>query len=213
MYILWTPQDNAPALTDSSDSTHRSRPQPSTSNGPRPAVLANKDDPIVITSSSEDDRTPAVSPTQRRNSGTQRRGANRKGPPPGDVEVISISDSDGDVCTRSAGLGHPTVPAFESTFHRLFLKQRQLRRHHYLNLRQHEHLYLTAPPVPLVSTSTQLPQHSPSRSQDTRQQDSELTTQPTPPSYVPRPDDFVNAFGDMDLDTPDDDNASGALDG
>ena len=193
-------------LSDSSDSTRRVPPKPSTSNGPRPGVLAIKDDATIITSSSEDDRTPGDQSDPVAKSRMQGKGANRKGPPaPRDVEVISILDSDDDVGTRNAGLSCPTVTALTSRVNLPLPPPPPPQP----TTTPGPISESTAPSVPLVSTSTQLPQHPP---HDTQRPGNEPTTQPNPPSYAPPPDDFDDAIGNMDFDAPHD-NASGALDG
>ena len=171
-------------LTDSSDLTRRRRlSQPSTSTGAKPSTLANKDNPIVITSGSEDDPVPALRPTQRRKSGpgaTQGRGTNRaRVPPPVDAEVISLTDSEGDL-----GTGRPTVldaPVSTSSGRPLRPSQGGL------------------PPAPAPASVPESPA-APTRTQ--------LPEQPLPqdtpsPSYGPPPDDFDDAFNNIDLDTSD----------
>ena len=203
-------------LTDSGDSARRPRPsQPSTSAGPRPSVLGNKDDQIIIISSSEDD---LVRPTHRRKSGTQGKGANQKRvPPPADADVISISDSEEDLGTRGGASKRPTVSAAPASTSRVTPPVLPSQGASTVPPPPPKPAAAPAPipePTPL-STSTPLPEHPPSRSQETQQQDNELPSQPSPsPSYGPPPDDFDDAFGDIEFDTTGDDaHLSGALDG
>ncbi|KAF8133377.1 hypothetical protein EV363DRAFT_54573 [Boletus edulis] len=206
---------NTIELTDSSDSTRRPRPsQPSTTNGPRPSVLLDKGDPIIITSGSEDDHLPAMYSTQRRRSGpsgTQGKGASRKGvPPPVDVEVISILDSDEDVGTSGAALRPPEASAAQASTSRPNPPPSPSRRSPAAPPPAPKAVTALTPTTP-VSTSTRLPELSPSRPQDTQQQDSGT---PSSPSCGPPPDDFDDAFGNMDFGTTGDDvNPSGALNG
>lgn len=183
-------------LADLSDLARRPRQsQPSASTGPRQNALANKDDPIIILSSSEDDRSPEIRPTQRRMSGpagTQGNGANRKRAPPRvDPEVILILDSDEEAGARgvvgeSSGVTRVTPPV---------------------------HPYQEPPGAPPLAPA-QLPEPPLStRPRGTRQKDAELPTQTSPsPSYGPPPDDFDDPFNDIDFDTTGNDaNAGGPL--
>lgn len=180
-------------LTDSSDLPRRRRlSQPSTTSGAGPTTLANKDDPIIITSGSEDDLAPAIRPTQRRKSGSSR--ANRTWvPPSADAEVISLTDSEGE--NIGAGATHPTVLAKSGS----------------TSLRpprpsQGAPPSATAPapaPAPTTApvsapesapapTSTQLPEQPPCRSSSS-------------PSYGPPPDDLDDPFSNVDFDAGGDD--------
>ncbi|KAF9220529.1 hypothetical protein BS17DRAFT_317103 [Gyrodon lividus] len=124
-------------LTDSSDSVRRPRPS-QTSSSARPRIgagsgamlSASRDDPIVITSGSEDGRFPGTSPTpSQRNRDRDRAPASRQSkdkscsgtwtrvPPPAAVDVISIPDSDEDAAPGSAPVPAPPrpVPVLVST--------------------------------------------------------------------------------------------------
>ena len=191
--------DEVIEFTDSSDSARRVRlSQSSTTSGPRPTISANMNDPIVITSGSEDDRVLATHPMKRRrngSAGTQRKTASRKAaPPPDDVEVISIPDSDDD-------LGRPTAPPSTSQLPSLPSQR--------------------VPAAPPVTPSTPNPESTralpttpeppPSRPQDT--QDNELPSRRSPSSsYGPPPDDLDDAFGTMDFGAIGDANPNDAVD-
>ncbi|KAG8214805.1 hypothetical protein J3R82DRAFT_9949 [Butyriboletus roseoflavus] len=187
-------------LTDSSDSTRH--PRPSATTGPRASALANKDDPIIITSGSEDGRLLAIRPTLRRKtgpSGTQGgRGVNRpRVPPPVDVEVISISDSEEEELGER-GVGVAQLVASTSGVNRPSQGAPP----------PPPKPAIAPPPAPIPAsaptlTVTQLPEPPASIPQDTRQQDAELP--PPSSSYGPSPDDFDDPFRDLDFDTTGDD--------
>lgn len=194
-------------LTDhSSDSTRRPRPsQPSATTGPQPSVLANKDDPIIITSGSEDDRF----------SGKRRRVA-----PPVDVEVISILDSEEEEVARGVGVARQTGSAAPvasaSGVNRVAPPVRPSQRVPAVPPPLAKPAVPPLPPpapIPGSSTSTQLPEPPPSRPQGARQQDAELPPRSPSLSYGPPPDDFDDVFNDLDFIATGDDAHPGALDG
>lgn len=214
-------------LTDSNDSTHHPRPsQPSASSGPRQNALANMEDPIIITSGSEDGQSQAIRPTQRRISGpggTQGRGANRtRASPPSDADVILISDSEEEVDARGVMGGRAST----SGVNRVAPPVRPFQGVSAATLSAPKPATAPAPatttaptpaPIPASatpSTSTQLPQPPSAIPQATQQKDAELPPQPSPaPSYGPPPD-FDDPFNDIDFDaTGDDANPGGALEG
>ena len=207
-------------LTDSGDSARRPRPsQPSTGAGPRPSVLANQDDPIIITSSSEEDRFLAIHPTRRKSGpgGTQGKAIRRHAPPPADAEVISISDSDEDLGTRGGASRRPTVSAAPASTSRVTPPLLPSQGASAAPPPAPKPATVPAPPVPIpepTSISTPLSDHPPSRSQEPQQQNIEPPSRPSSsPSYGPPPDDFDDEFGNMDFDTAGDDaGPSGALD-
>ncbi|KAH0832245.1 hypothetical protein J3R83DRAFT_13219 [Lanmaoa asiatica] len=173
-------------LTDSSDSARRPRPsQPSATTGPRRVnASVNKDDPIIITSGSEDDRPTAIRPTQRRRSGpggTHGKGANRPQVlPPVDADVISISDSEEDLGARNIGV---------CVCLRGRHQRHQKRQFPFLNLRLHR-LLRSYPSIQLRDSKIH------------NLQDTQVPPRPSPsPSYGPPPDDFDDPFNNIDFGT------------
>lgn len=197
-------------LSDSSGSTRHRPSQPSTVAGPRPGALA-MNDPIVISSDSEEDRLLAARLTQRRNSGlggTQGKGAGRKvAPPPVDADVISISDSDEYSGTRSAASRRPTTSAAPASTSRVTSALFSSQGAPSPAPRPATVPAPATPPVPIseptpASTSTRLPERPPSRPRDSQQRNNELPSQPSSsPSYGPPSDDFDDPFDNMDFDT------------
>ena len=209
-------------LSDSSGSARHRPSQPSTADGPRPGALPNND-LIVISSDSEEDGLLAARLTQRRNTGpggTHGKGMNRKvAPPPVDAEVISISDSDEYLDTRSGASRRSTVSAAPASTSRVTSALFSSQGAPAPAPRPATVAAPATPPAPIseptpASTSTQLPDCQPSRPQETQQQNNELPSQPSSsPSYGPSPDDFDDPFDNMDFDTIGNDaDPSGVLD-
>ena len=148
------------------------------------------DDPIIITSGSEDERP--VRATQWRKTGPQVPRPRVRVPPPADVEVISLTDSD-ENAGPTGGLPPASAPARTAS----------------------------APPAPASTTaqfpvpqnpsasasiSTQLPERS--SLQDT------VLLRPSPaPSYDPPLDDLDDPLGHIDFGTGDDTNPPDEWDG
>ncbi|KAF9230338.1 hypothetical protein BU15DRAFT_69279, partial [Melanogaster broomeanus] len=207
-------------LTDSSSAASRPRPyQASNTRGGAGSVAtlaANKNDPIIITSGSEDDWLGPSQTQTRRNrnrppastqskDGPRSKTGSRAPPPPG-ADVISLTDSDEDVPPRSAPVPTPSRPA-PSHMYRSTAKDR---------VPPPTRVSQPVPAVPAPRPPAPTPvAHQPPRrlEKETPRPLPDPDPVPAEPSYDSPPDDMAGgAFAHFDFDAADGDQ-SGELDG